>query len=97
MNLPVCRSNNLKETIEYLKNSGLRIVACTEKADDNLFNSKLLGPIAILLGSEEDGISPEYLRKADIQVKIPMHGKTGSLNVSVASALVIYEVVRNRG
>ena len=97
MNLPVCRSNNLKETIEYLKNSGLRIAACTEKADDSLFNSKLLGPIAILMGSEEDGISPEYLKKADIQVKIPMYGKTESLNVSVASALVIYEVMRNRG
>lgn len=96
MNLPVCRSNNLKDTLDYLKNSGLRIVACTEKTESSLYEQSLDGPMIILMGSEEDGISPEYLKKADVRVKIPMFGKTESLNVSVATALVVYEVVRSR-
>jgi 23S rRNA (guanosine2251-2'-O)-methyltransferase len=52
--------------------------------------------MGIIMGSEEDGISPEYLKRCDARVKIPMFGKTGSLNVSVATALVVYEVVRQR-
>jgi 23S rRNA (guanosine2251-2'-O)-methyltransferase len=96
MYLPVCRSQNLKETLEFLKQSGLQLVACTEKTETDLFHQKLSGPIAIVMGSEEDGISPEYLKKCDIRVKIPMIGKTESLNVSVATALVVYEVVRQR-
>ena len=56
----------------------------------------MTGPVAIVMGSEEDGISPEYLKKCDLRVKIPMIGKTESLNVSVATALVVYEVVRQR-
>lgn len=96
MHLPVCRSQNLKETLELLKQSGLQLVACTEKTETDLFHQKLVGPIAIVMGSEEDGISPEYLKKCDIRVKIPMIGKTESLNVSVATALVVYEIVRQR-
>lgn len=96
MHLPVCRSSNLKDTLDYLKNSGLKIVACTEKTESGLFDQKISGPVAILMGSEEDGISPEYLKKADLKVRIPMTGKTESLNVSVATALVVYEVVRGR-
>jgi len=96
MNLPVCRSNNLKDTLEYLKNSGIRLVACTEKTETSLFNVALEGPMGIVMGSEEDGISPEYLKKCDVRVKIPMFGKTESLNVSVATALVVYEVLRQR-
>jgi len=96
MYLPVCRSQNLKETLEFLKQSGLQLVACTEKTEIDLFHQKLAGPIAIVMGSEEDGISPEYLKKCDIRVKIPMIGKTESLNVSVATALVVYEIVRQR-
>jgi 23S rRNA (guanosine2251-2'-O)-methyltransferase len=96
LHLPVCRSLNLKETLEYLKQSGLQLVACTEKTEVDLFDQKMTGPIAIVMGSEEDGISPEYLKKCDLRVKIPMSGKTESLNVSVATALVVYEVVRQR-
>jgi 23S rRNA (guanosine2251-2'-O)-methyltransferase len=96
MNLPVCRSNNLKDTLDYLKNSGIRLVACTEKTETSLFNVSLEGPMGIMMGSEEDGISPEYLKKCDARVKIPMFGKTESLNVSVATALVVYEVLRQR-
>ncbi len=54
------------------------------------------GPTALLMGSEEDGISPEYLKKADAQVKIPLVGQIGLLNVSVATGIVLYEAMRQR-
>ena len=97
MHLPVIRSMNLKDTLEYLKNSGIRIAGASEKAKSVLYNTDLSGPICILMGSEETGISPEYLKKCDELVKIPLLGQTESLNVSVAAGLVLYEVVRQRG
>jgi 23S rRNA (guanosine2251-2'-O)-methyltransferase len=94
--LPVCRSENLKETIVALKESGLQMAAITEKGKSVLFNADLKGPICLILGSEEDGVSEAYLRKCDVQLAIPMNGTTGSLNVSVAAALAMYEVMRQR-
>lgn len=94
--IPVCRSNNLKETINYLKSSGIRVVACTEKTETDLFQQDMDGPLAILMGSEEDGISQEYLKLADARAKIPMFGKIESLNVSVSAAVIIYEAIRAR-
>ena len=95
--LPVCREKDLKKTLKYLRENGIRVIACTEKANQDIFSVKLNGPIALLLGSEEDGISDVLLRDADELVRIPMKGKIGSLNVSVASGVAIYEVVRARG
>ena len=95
--LPVCRVKSLKETVRFLKNSGIRVVACTEKTGQLLPQSDLSGPIALLLGSEEDGISDDLLQLADELVKIPMTGNVASLNVSVAAAVSLYEVVRQRG
>ncbi len=98
--LPVCREPNLKDALRYLSEAGLRIVACTEKAAATLGHADapdLSGPIAIILGSEEDGISPEYLRMADAEVKIPVLGQIGSLNVGVAAGVALYEVQRQRG
>ncbi|ALD22513.1 RNA methyltransferase [Hymenobacter sp. DG25A] len=96
--IPVCREPNLKETIDFLKQSGVQIVACTEKADTSLETESvdMTGPVAILMGSEEDGISPEYLRLADHKVRIPMAGQISSLNVSVASGIMLFEVLRQR-
>jgi len=94
--VPVCREENLKDTITYLKESGIHIVACTEKGEHTIYQSNLSLPLAILLGSEEDGISPEYLKMCDEEVRIPMFGKIASLNVSVSAAIVIYEAVRQR-
>jgi 23S rRNA (guanosine2251-2'-O)-methyltransferase len=94
--LPVCREKDLKKTLKYLRENGIRVVACTEKASQDIFAAKLAGPVAIIMGSEEDGISDALLRDADDLVRIPMKGKIGSLNVSVASGIAIYEVVRAR-
>lgn len=93
----ICRSENLKLTLDFLKQSGLRIVAATEKAEQSCFTADLTGPVALLLGSEGEGISGEYLKKADLEVKIPVLGEIGSLNVSVAAGVLMYEVVRQRG
>lgn len=94
--IPICREENLKNTITYLKDSGLQIVACTEKTDIPIYDFDFKVPVAILMGSEEDGISPEYLKRAHASVKIPITGHVQSLNVSVAAGMALYEVIRQR-
>ncbi len=94
--LPVCRVPDLRKTVKLLQENGIQVVACTEKAEKVLYELDLKIPTALVLGSEEDGISHELLRGADILAKIPMKGKIGSLNVSVAAGVAIYEVVRQQ-
>ncbi len=95
--IPVCRADNLKTTIKYLKESGISVVACTEKTEKLIYDVDFNRPIAIVMGSEEDGISLEYLKLSDEVMKIPMTGKIESLNVSVSAAIACFEVVRQRG
>ena len=92
--IAVCRTNNLKSTLVYLKNSGLKIIAATEKARDVYHQTDLSGPAALILGAEDTGISAEYLRLADVTVKIPVKGQVASLNVSAAAAVLMYEMVK---
>lgn len=94
--LSICREKDLKKTMEFLRENGIRIIACTEKASHNIYDVEFSGPIAIIMGSEEDGIADALLRDADELVKIPMKGKIGSLNVSVATGVALYEIVRRR-
>lgn len=94
--IPVCRESNFKEAIQFLKDSGLQLVASSEKSDVYFQDIDLTIPTAILMGSEEEGISPPYLAMADKQAKIPLQGKIASLNVSAAAAMAIYEVKRQR-
>ncbi|MBY0434928.1 MAG: 23S rRNA (guanosine(2251)-2'-O)-methyltransferase RlmB [Cyclobacteriaceae bacterium] len=94
--LPVCRVKSLKQTIKDLQENGIQVVACTEKAEKPLYQVDLSIPTALLLGSEEDGIAPALLKEVDSLVRIPMKGKIESLNVSVAAAVAIYEVVRQK-
>jgi 23S rRNA (guanosine2251-2'-O)-methyltransferase len=94
--VPVCRTKDLKKSLVFLKESGLKIIAATEKAVDNYTGPDLTGPIAIVMGSEEYGIDQQILRVADVLVKIPILGKIQSLNVSVAAGLLVYEAVRQR-
>jgi len=94
--IPVCREYNLKETITFLKESGLQIVACHEKTEKFIYDVDFKIPTAIIMGSEDIGISGEYLRLCTDAVKIPMVGKIASLNVSVATGVVLYEVIRQR-
>ncbi len=94
--IPICRESNLKDTIDFLKASGLRIASCTEKGSTPHHKTELSGPLAIVMGSEEDGISSEYLKRSDVRVQIPMRGKIPSLNVSVATGIILFEVLRQR-
>lgn len=94
--IPVCRSFNLKDSIDFLKESGLQIVAASEKTQLNYTEIDYKQPTAIIMGSEDRGVSEEYLKRSDHQVRIPLLGKIESLNVSVASAVMLYEVVRQR-
>jgi 23S rRNA (guanosine2251-2'-O)-methyltransferase len=95
--IPVCRENNLFSAIRYLKESGLQVYACTEKAEQDIYRQEFKGPIALLFGSEEDGISPAMLKLSDFRVKVPMKGKIASFNVSVTVAIVGGEVIRQKG
>lgn len=92
----VCRADNLKDALFFLQQSGLRIVAFSEKGKNSLWNTDLTGPLAVIMGSEEDGVSPAYLKMADDYLHIPMPGDIDSLNVSVATGIVCFEVVRQR-
>jgi 23S rRNA (guanosine2251-2'-O)-methyltransferase len=98
--LPVCREPDLRQTITFLKESGLTVIACTEKADADLGHTEpasLSGPIAVVMGSEEDGISPDLLRLCDQRLRIPMSGQIQSLNVGVAAGIMLFEVAKGRG
>jgi len=92
--LPVCKVGNLKDSIFYLQQSGFRIVCCTEKSSVPLYEVNLRGQIGIVMGSEEDGITNDILNMADIKAKIPMSGKISSLNVGVATGMILYEKIR---
>jgi 23S rRNA (guanosine2251-2'-O)-methyltransferase len=94
--LKVCREDNLKTSLEYLKESGLQIVACHEKTENLIYDADFTKPTAIIMGNEENGISSEYLKRSDMQVKIPMPGSISSLNVSVATGIVLFEAVKQR-
>lgn len=93
----VCRVDNMKDAIDFLKASGIRVVGFTEKATESLWQSDLTGPLCVMMGSEEDGISPAYMKRLDAHLMIPMPGDIDSLNVSVATGIVCFEVVRQRG
>lgn len=94
--LPLCRSSNLKETIYYLKDSGVQIVGCTEKTNHLYTTVDMTTPTAIVMGSEENGISSEYLKLCDKKAKLPLLGTIESLNVSVSAGIILYEAIRQR-
>lgn len=94
--LPVCRVKDMKKTFQTLKDNGIQIVACTEKAEQPLYALDLKSPLAIVMGSEEDGIAPLLLKQSDSLALIPMKGKISSLNVSVAAGIAIYEAIRQK-
>lgn len=82
--------------LHYLKQNQIQIVAATPSAQKEFTEANLTGPIAIAVGTEQLGLSALWMQSADIQVRIPMHGVADSLNVSAATTLLLYEVVRQR-
>lgn len=94
--LPIAKVTHIKDAIYYLQGSGIQVVAATEKTRQSLYEVDLSIPTAIIMGSEESGISPSVLKLADQKAKIPLMGATDSLNVSVACGVVLYELLRQR-
>lgn len=94
--LPVCREHNLVNAVKFLRDSGFKVVGTSDKSQMPYTQGDYTGPIAIVLGSEDKGISPGIMKLCDTQVMIPEFGHINSLNVSVAGGIMIYEVVRQR-
>lgn len=94
--IPVCREHNLVGAVKFLRDSGYKIVGTSDKNSSNYTKCDYTQPVALVLGSEDTGISPEVMKLCDNRVVIPEFGQINSLNVSVAAGVMIYEVVRQR-
>lgn len=96
LRIPTCRVPNLKTALYYLKESGFQVVGATEKTDELMYAVDFTQPTALVMGSEGRGISAPVMGLCDALAKIPMAGEIGSLNVSVATSIILYEAVRQR-
>ncbi len=94
--LPVCRESSIVKAVQFMKESGLKVITAVEKSGDIVSETDLSGPLVVIMGSEDKGISPELTALADRQVRIPMKGGISSLNVSVAAGIILYEIARQR-
>ncbi len=97
LTLPVCREHNLTQTLRFLKNSGFKIVAATEKGDYDYTKADFSSPTCLIMGAEDKGVSYDNLALCDEWVKIPLFGSIESLNVSVAAGILIYKAIEQRG
>ena len=96
MRIDACKVPNLRVAAYYLKQSGFRLIAATEKVDRKIYDVDMTGPCAIIMGSEGKGISKAMLDLADDKAAIPMAGEISSLHVAAASTVMLYEAVRQR-
>ncbi len=97
LHIPVCRERSITEALQFLKDSGCKLVAATEKATNNYTKPDYkTTPIALVMGAEDTGVAREHLAFCEEKVSIPQLGTIASLNVSVAAGILIYEVVRQR-
>lgn len=94
--IPVCRERSAALSVKFLKENGYKVVAVSEKGAVDYTAVDFTDPVALVMGAEDVGISPEVLKLTDCSAAIPMFGKIGSLNVSVAAGVMMYEVVRQR-
>ncbi|NEN23483.1 23S rRNA (guanosine(2251)-2'-O)-methyltransferase RlmB [Cryomorpha ignava] len=96
LRIPICRADSLGSTIDFLNESGFKTIACHEKGKDIYYECDFTTPVAIIMGSEEDGISNNARESSNHSVRIPMLGETQSLNVSVATSILLFEGLRQR-
>lgn len=96
LRMPMCRESNLKTAVNVAKQYGLQVCAATEKGATDYLEVDFTQPTLLVMGAEDSGISPELLRMADVRAKLPIHGEVQSLNVSVAAAVFMYEMLRQR-
>ena len=93
--IPVVEAKG-EETLKWLKEQGIAILAATPAAQEEFTQVNLARPLAIAVGTEQLGLSERWMKQADLQVRIPMHGVADSLNVAMATTLLLYEVLRQR-
>jgi 23S rRNA (guanosine2251-2'-O)-methyltransferase len=94
--IPICRVNSLMKAVDELHLNGIRVFASEMTAEKKLFELDLKEPVAIIMGSEEKGIYPALMKVCDEKFKIPMTGDFESLNVSVATGMILYEAMKQR-
>jgi len=94
--IPVARVKSIMKTLDFLRDSGLKIISASEKGNSDLRSADLSGPLALIMGSEDRGVSIEILKASDMLLSIPMAGSIGSLNVSVATGILLYELSSRR-
>lgn len=92
--IPVSKVDNLRDTLDYLSDNEISIYVCTEKTDTLIHDCDFEGPIAIVMGAEDKGVSKDLINRSHYQCKIPMQGEIASLNVAVAAGIIMYETVR---
>ncbi|WP_431123138.1 23S rRNA (guanosine(2251)-2'-O)-methyltransferase RlmB [Flagellimonas flava] len=95
-NVPIAKVDHLKDAIYYLQASGISVIGATEKTENQIYSADFKSPCAIIMGAEDKGISNSVMKVLDSKVKLPLLGQIGSLNVSVACGVFLYEVVRQR-
>lgn len=96
-NLKIAKVSNLNDTVKHLKNAGVWVVGTDVSGEKTLYQQDLTGSIALIVGSEGEGMSNLLKQNCDFLINIPMSGKIQSLNASVATGIVLYEIVRQRG
>jgi 23S rRNA (guanosine2251-2'-O)-methyltransferase len=94
--VPCARVSNLAQEVDRLKKEGFWIVGTSAEAEKTMYEIDLTGPLGIVIGSEGEGISNLLMKKCDFLVRIPSKGRVSSLNASVATAVILYEVFRQR-
>lgn len=96
LRVPVCRVQNMAHAVTFIEENGFKLVAVSEKAKMNYTDDSYIDPVCLVMGAEDKGISPHIFKACSSRVAIPMYGDIGSLNVSVAAGIMMYEVVRQR-
>ncbi len=96
-NLKIAKVSNLNDTVKFLKSNGVWVAGTDVSGEKDIYSQDMTGPIALIVGSEGEGMSELLKKNCDFLVKIPMLGKIQSLNASVATGIVLYEIVRQRG
>lgn len=94
--IPVSRSSNIFKTAVMLMEKGIKLIAASEKGNENHYSIDLTGALCIIMGSESKGIATPLIKMSDNHIKIPQYGNIGSLNVSVAAGIIVFEAAKQR-
>jgi len=97
LEIPICKVNHMKDAIFLAQSLGLKIIAGTEKSETSMYDAPFEEPCMLIMGNEETGVHKSLIQLADAKALIPMKGQINSLNVSVATGVLLYEAVRQRG